>query len=120
MVWETLGAVRLSTTLEFTSALARRHHFVRLTDGRWTRTYGPPADCVNVGVRKWRVKCVGEDAIKRAVRKDVAEKQKKHSYTWDECPNNHDLEDVEASNVEWEERKGVAYCCGCGGALGHL
>lgn len=45
MTWSTLRAVRLATKLEFTKTLARRHNFVQLPSGRWSRVLGAPGKC---------------------------------------------------------------------------
>jgi hypothetical protein len=42
MTWETLNDVRNQTKVEFVPELAKRHCYVRLSSGRWTRTLGPP------------------------------------------------------------------------------
>lgn len=53
--WPTLKSVRQATNLEFIPALAKRHHFVKLTSGRWYRTLGPPnpVGLVQTGPRVW-------------------------------------------------------------------
>lgn len=54
MTWTSLHAVQLTTRLEFTTALASAHNFVRLLSGRWTRVLGAPnASCVHVHGRIW-------------------------------------------------------------------
>lgn len=40
--WPTLREAQQATALEFTPALAKRHHFVKSSNGRWYRTLGPP------------------------------------------------------------------------------
>jgi hypothetical protein len=42
MTWATLRDVQQQTRIEFTAALASRHHFVQLPSRRWTRTLGVP------------------------------------------------------------------------------
>lgn len=51
MKWPSLRAVRVDTDIHFVQPLARKHHFVQLQCGLWTRTLGPPAGCVPLSPR---------------------------------------------------------------------
>jgi len=42
LTFRTLREAQVTTQMEFVEPLAKRHHFVRLSSGRWCRTLGPP------------------------------------------------------------------------------
>lgn len=55
MMWNSLKALRLATKLEFVPALEKKHSFVLLENGRWTRVLGVPDRklCKRTGDRTW-------------------------------------------------------------------
>lgn len=54
MTYASLKQIQTVTKIEFTAALARLHHFVKLPSGRWTRTLGPPGEgCKHIRGRIW-------------------------------------------------------------------
>lgn len=53
MVWPTLHAVIVASRCEFTATLFKAHHFVRLSEGRWTRTLGVPDNATRVTGHIW-------------------------------------------------------------------
>jgi hypothetical protein len=44
MIWNSLAALQIATSIEFTPSLAQKHCFVQLPSGAWIRTLGPPSD----------------------------------------------------------------------------
>lgn len=50
-----LRTARMATHLEFTHALAMRHHFVLLPSGKVSRTLGPPDPALVEPTRSGRV-----------------------------------------------------------------
>jgi hypothetical protein len=56
MTWNTLRDVQASTKAEFTPGLAKRHYFVKLPSGKWTRTLNsPPEGATHVKGRVYKV-----------------------------------------------------------------
>lgn len=57
MLFDSLKAVRDSLN-EFVPALREKHHLVKLKNGKWTRTLGPPSNARNLRGNVWYAKGV--------------------------------------------------------------